>query len=541
MLRILHITDLHLRKNLPGSSPIQRRHCRLMPHLLTDVIESVKVESIDVIIITGDIIDTPYPLLESNFSAAKEDYRLIKKILAQSKIPYLCVYGNHDDPNAYLEVFPKEDVINIKGYEFIPFYDHQLGNENVAREGGEFEKLKNVCSKKGQKNQIHIQHYLIHPKDNLAFPHTYSNAEEIKTTMTTEHRVLLCLSGHQHRGHELEKVNETYFYTGQSLCEPHLPYSIIEINGESISVNKKSALDLFTDTRFHNPYPKTGKWLRGNLHTHCEESSRCSTIPLEKTAKYYSKKKHHFLAITDHDKITNLNTIKERYPDMVFFEGFEHSVSNHMLFVHEKTEPFFEEEDKRLCLTKDKKHLTVVCHPQGPRENYWTVDELKNYPALPHGVEVFNGHYGVSNWRIKGSGWDYSDFWQSCLDEGLKLWAYANDDYHDGLIDLKNGWNLVLTKEKTHSSILESLKHGASVATTGLSPHTIQSYRNNISISFSYKVHGKFITNNHEVLHQAHSTHFDIPFENQEFIRFEAEKNGRKCWIQPFFNLNFSK
>ncbi|NRA40631.1 MAG: metallophosphoesterase [Planctomycetes bacterium] len=537
-LKLAQISDLHLRDSIPGSSGDPCRQSRLMPLALRDSLDFFKTQAVDLVIITGDLVDVPLPHHKENDQQVIAEYKKVKDVLDAGGIDYQVIPGNHDDPDCFFQVFEKQACFEKAGYEFYSFYDHQDGGNDVYRQDEELELFKKACQKEGPRNQIHLQHYLITPDQNDGWPHTYSNADEILEQIANSSRMLLSLSGHYHPGSDLlcEGLGkgESYFYVAKSFSEDYFHHSIFILNEGAVHLAQGDIRDAGVEPVVESSYGKRGAWHRGNVHMHCTESSPCSDTLLSRGVQAYSEGEHAFLAITDHDVITDLTAIKAQYPDIIFFEGFEHSVSNHMLFVKESVKPLFEMKDKKGALLHADDYLTVVCHPQGPARDYWTVDELKAYPQLPTGVEVFNGHYGVETWRQKGGGWEYTQFWSDCLDAGLRLFAYANDDFHD-LIDTQNAWNVVQTTEKTPAAILAALKSGAFYASTGLSLQSIQEYRGKVVVNFTHKVHGRFMGPGNACLSNDYTDSFEMTHTDEAYIRFEAEDNGKKLWTQPFY------
>ncbi len=86
-------------------------------------------------------------------------------------------------------------------------------------------------------------------------------------------------------------------------------------------------------TRLSNPYAGCGTgpgaWVRGNLHSHSSEHSGCSSVPLAEGIQRYRSAGAGFLAVTDHDHVSDLSETRARNPDMVFLEGFEHSIAEY--------------------------------------------------------------------------------------------------------------------------------------------------------------------------------------------------------------------
>ncbi len=533
--KIAHITDLHLREVIPGTSASPQRQSRLTPLALQDLLGDLQKQSVDLLVITGDLVDVELPHTPENDEMVLAEYKLVKERLDASGLRYHVIPGNHDVPELLFQVFGKESSFEVNDYEFISFYDHQIGGDPVYRQDAQLEYFKSVCRSPGPRQQIHLQHYLLYPNHNEGWPHTYANAGVLLQEIAESERVLLCLSGHYHPGCQVERLGETQFFTGEAFTERNFPYAIVNLVDEQVEVQQTSMKAWCDDSPIISTYRGGGTWHHGNLHMHCSENSPCSVIPLQSGVEMFASAKHDFLAVTDHDVIADLSDIKKKYPDMVFYEGFEHSVSNHMLFINETVEPLFEIADKKQALQNSTDYLSIVCHPQGPKLDYWTVDELLSYPVKPTGVEVFNGHYGVGAWRKNGCGWDYTEFWSACLDAGMQLFAYANDDFHDGEIDFNNGWNVVLSEETDAHALLDALKSGACYATTGLQIRSIQEYRGRIVVNVGQEVHGRFVGPENKTLSSSTAEVFEFQAGAEAFVRFEAEAGGHKCWTQPMF------
>ena len=70
-LRILHLTDLHLRRSLPGTAQQTKRVSRDTPNILCYLGDRVDEWSPDVIALTGDLLDVPDEVVDGQH--AKEE------------------------------------------------------------------------------------------------------------------------------------------------------------------------------------------------------------------------------------------------------------------------------------------------------------------------------------------------------------------------------------------------------------------------------------------------------------------------------------
>ena len=70
-LRILHLTDLHLRQSLPGTAQQPKRLSRDMPDILCCLGDRLDEWSPNLIALTGDLLDVPDEVVDGRL--AKED------------------------------------------------------------------------------------------------------------------------------------------------------------------------------------------------------------------------------------------------------------------------------------------------------------------------------------------------------------------------------------------------------------------------------------------------------------------------------------
>lgn len=284
-----------------------------------------------------------------------------------------------------------------------------------------------------------------------------------------------------------------------------------------------------------NPYKDgQGIWIRGNLHGHCCEHSGCASVPLLHGAALYHAAGARFMAVTDHDHVTDLTELRALYPEMVFLEGFEYSSRENLLFIGEAVPPLYELSLEE-ALGRCDGLLTVVCHPR-PRKHsqYWTPDMIYNLDPRPLGMEVFNGHYNhpLQLWRDTNP--LYTDIWDELLSRGARLWGFANDDFHDPP-DFGKAYNMACVKEISPASVLEALKAGRFYATTGLLLGSLSVDGGEIRVKLAGEAHGRFIGPGGRVLREEDGAVFSFSYRGEEYIRFEAEGKPGRIFLQPFF------
>lgn len=103
-MRILHTSDWHLGKFLEGSSRIEEQ--KMFMEELYYIVEN---KNIDLIIVAGDIYDTPNPPANAEKLFYKEATRLSKN----GKIPIIIIAGNHDSPDRLSAAVPLAEAQGI--------------------------------------------------------------------------------------------------------------------------------------------------------------------------------------------------------------------------------------------------------------------------------------------------------------------------------------------------------------------------------------------------------------------------------------------
>ena len=88
-MKILHTSDWHLGKKLKNVSRLPEQKL-----VLDELVDYVRANSVDVVIISGDVFDTYFPS-----SNAEELYFNTLKRLSNGERIVICISGNHDDNN----------------------------------------------------------------------------------------------------------------------------------------------------------------------------------------------------------------------------------------------------------------------------------------------------------------------------------------------------------------------------------------------------------------------------------------------------------
>lgn len=288
----------------------------------------------------------------------------------------------------------------------------------------------------------------------------------------------------------------------------------------------------------HNPYAgPVGPWVRGSFHGHCSENSGCSSVPLADGVRRYHDAGADFVTLTDHDVVTDLSAMQARYAGVAFLHGFEYSSRENVAFVGPRVGPLYELSLEE-ALARAGDLLTIVCHPQpmGAAREYWTRSKLEALGTWPDGIEVYNGHYGIAAATAKGRQPLYTDFWDELLSVGHRPWGFANDDFHDP-DDFGNAYNMVRVDEPTPTAIVAAAKAGRCYATTGLLLEEVGVTDGDIEVLTAADCSGRFIGPGGTVLASAMGTRFDYHAADEAYVRFEAEGDAGRLFLQPFFRV----
>ena len=256
-MKIAHISDIHWRNAIPGSAKNPKRKSRWMPAACRLFCDWVTQNNIELIIVSGDLVDVPFEHeeLQSSEATILQDYTEIYNLFASTQIPILSVAGNHDHLTSYGKIFERRIYFELKDIQFVLFHDHQIKNNPFQREGIEYDNFIQALEQQNIKKQIHIQHYLIHPLRNSNFPFTYSNHETLSSKIEASNKVILSCSGHFHNGFGPETYRNCIYSVAPSFAHEPFPFFVYELSSQQLEgYYCFNILDLFPDFKNHNPF-----------------------------------------------------------------------------------------------------------------------------------------------------------------------------------------------------------------------------------------------------------------------------------------------
>jgi hypothetical protein len=221
------------------------------------------------------------------------------------------------------------------------------------------------------------------------------------------------------------------------------------------------------------PFPKTGKFWRGNLHTHTDRSD--GTLSPEEVCAYYRDNGYDFLALTDHYMerfgypLTDVPSMRtdtflpivgaELHAGQTSYSGLWHILAVGLPLdfpgnLADETGP------QIAARAMQAGAFVAAAHPAW--YNLCEADVLSLGPV--HAIETYNGTSADHN--------DKPDSWymlDALLAQGHRYFACATDDthFHPLRSDALRGWVMVKAEALTQDNILNALKQGHFYSSTG--------------------------------------------------------------------------
>ena len=238
-MRIVHISDFHLRHCLDGTSAVPARLSRKMVDCIPIAMRRIVDAGADLIVVSGDLVDHPFEDVDSadHLERGRIDLQWYVDTLSIRDVPVVVLPGNHDHLRLFHEVFHLPVDLDVGGVRVVSFADAEGEGHIPQRVGDEHARFEQVLTDDDRRPQIHLQHYLVYPRRDEGYPHTYGNGGEMRQAITNSGRVRMCLSGHYHPGHDPECVQGTWFAVAPAFCESPHPWRIYDLDVDSGDLN----------------------------------------------------------------------------------------------------------------------------------------------------------------------------------------------------------------------------------------------------------------------------------------------------------------
>ncbi|MBI4977136.1 MAG: CehA/McbA family metallohydrolase [Spirochaetes bacterium] len=225
--------------------------------------------------------------------------------------------------------------------------------------------------------------------------------------------------------------------------------------------------------RFTNPFSAAGNWYKGALHAHTKESDGGLT-PVE-AANHYKTGGFDFLAITDHNKQTVIDSSVFNAKDFLLIPGEEIDVTYnglyHLVAINAKGVSGFTPDERKgmhpqkvIDRIKTLGGEVILAHP------YWSNSSIENTKLCEGllGVEVYNHGCEVET----GNGHSMVH-WDDLLRIGKTYFGFAADDAHMyGTFDYRpsdalGGWTMVKAESLTVDAVMQAIRAGNFYASAG--------------------------------------------------------------------------
>jgi len=210
-----------------------------------------------------------------------------------------------------------------------------------------------------------------------------------------------------------------------------------------------------------------GGWYRGNLHCHTTNSD--GRLSPQETVDWFAGAGYHFLALTDHGKITDPAALDGRGMCLLpatelTATGGELGASYHLLALGVPARtvlpPPSAPARESVAWLHQHGAVVFVAHP------HWSGLTVADIASLPSGtvagIEIFNG--GTVLDSHKGEAVVH---WDEGLARGHRWWGIAVDDTHWHSLDRGLGWVMVRAPECTPAALLRALARGHFYASSG--------------------------------------------------------------------------
>ena len=213
-----------------------------MPDLFARAIEEIAADSPDLFVLSGDLLDYPLDGMDDPFlkDQAEKDLSLIAHLLERLACPKTLVFGNHDHPALFRYAFDSLPMDQeVDGLRVLSFLDAEGPGNVPVREESERRRFADALSDPATPPQIHVQHYLVWPKRNEDYPHTYGAGDSMRRAIIASGNVRLVLSGHYHRGVAPAFDKGVWFATVPAFVEPPHPYWVYDLCGGEFNWTQK--------------------------------------------------------------------------------------------------------------------------------------------------------------------------------------------------------------------------------------------------------------------------------------------------------------
>jgi hypothetical protein len=195
--------------------------------------------------------------------------------------------------------------------------------------------------------------------------------------------------------------------------------------------------------------------------------------------------------------------------------------------------------------------VAFLCHPAAYNATPEDVYGDENLRRLD-GLEIYNGYFArrkTPEGNEDGGAGIATRLWDACLDHGLRMWGFANDDCHSfdpaGADSPFNGFNVAWTRDLTREAVLEALREGRFYASSGIVVDHIDVTASTLRVRAKAATHIRVIGRGGRELASADGGELTYELDGSErWLRVELQNDTRvvpektytqQAWLQPIF------
>jgi hypothetical protein len=301
--------------------------------------------------------------------------------------------------------------------------------------------------------------------------------------------------------------------------------------------------------------PATGRWFKGNTHTHTVNSDGDSTP--DEVVRWYREHGYQFLVLTDHNYLTSvggLNAVHGADEKFLVIQGEEVTMTAASKPVHVNglaIESLVTPPTATSILSALQQAVDGIRAAKGvPHVNHpnfgWalTSEDLQKLERTKL-FEIFNGHPQVNN-AGGGNVPGLEDVWDRILTSGRLMYGIAVDDAHHfkrpgdpTASGPGRGWVFVRAPRLDSRAVVEALERGDFYASTGVELAAYEPTTTSITLKVrattwsKYRV--QFIGRGGRLLAEQPDASASYTFKGDEgYVRAKIiESNGQTAWTQP--------
>lgn len=307
--------------------------------------------------------------------------------------------------------------------------------------------------------------------------------------------------------------------------------------------------------RFEPADFQTGRWLKGNTHTHTLESDGDSSP--EVVARWYRSHGYSFLVITDHNVWVDPSTLAHLV-DSAFLlipgEEITSSFQRKPVHVNGLNVPgvIRPRTDSTLAATIQRnvdavREVSGVPHINHPNFGWAMTPGVLAKIRNDKLIEIYNGHPLVHN-EGGGDSPGMEAVWDHLLTGGKRIYGIAVDDAHhftgEFAADRSNpgrGWVSVKAGSLDAREILSRMEEGRFYASNGVELDSIVVTPSRVTIHIrqrgDFKYTTEFIGRGGRVLSRAPGRSVSYTIKGDEiYVRARVtDSGGERAWVQPLF------